>query len=323
MKVGVIGMGRIGNIHFNNLLHHSSIDSIVTCDPKQHELGNNIEQFADWNKMIDRALPDAVFICSPTPTHFEIIKYCSEKKIHVFCEKPVDLNIEKIKLLKQIISKSGIICQVGFNRRFDPDFAFIKYRIKSGEIGMIHQITITSRDPGLPSMDYIASSGGMMMDMTIHDFDMCRFLTGAEVSSIYTTGSVLIDQRLKNYNDIDTAASLITLTNGATCTIVNSRAAVYGYDQRIEVFGSLGMISVDNIQESRTKLWAHRGVTASRPLNFFLERYAASYKIEMESFINAVINNDKVKVDIEDTLQATLIAEMAIQSIKTGQVVYI
>ena len=166
MKVGIIGFGRIGKIHFRNVKNLPFVTDTSICDPKSHDVGPSVTQFTKWTTLIDTVTPDAIIICSPTPTHFDIIEYCCERDIHIFCEKPVDLDLHKIESLQAIIKASKIICQVGFNRRFDPDFSFLKRRLENDDIGQIQQITITSRDPGLPSMDYIASSGGMMMDMT-------------------------------------------------------------------------------------------------------------------------------------------------------------
>lgn len=322
MKVGIIGFGRIGKIHFSNIKNIPIVTERSICDPKAHDLDNSVRQFADWKNLIDSTEPDAIIICSPTPTHFDIIKYCCKKKIHVFCEKPVDLDLEKIETLQEITKVSKIICQVGFNRRFDPDFSFIKNRLENRDIGQIQQITITSRDPGLPSMAYIASSGGMMMDMTIHDFDMFRYLSNEEAEKVYTSAAVLVDPALKKYNDIDTATTMITTVSGLTCTINNSRSAAYGYDQRLEIFGSKGMLSVDNNTEHRTKIWSSDGKSSSKPLNFFLERYAQSYKLELESFFDCIKHNKDATVTIDDALKATKIAQMAMDSIKSGQVVY-
>ncbi len=322
MKIGIIGFGRIGKIHYHNISQHSMQSEISICDPKSHNLDPAVHQFTDWKNLIDNAFPDAILICSPTPTHFDILAYCCDRQIDVFCEKPVDLDIEKVNVINSLVRKKGIICQVGFNRRFDPDFSFLKDRINNGDIGQVYQITITSRDPGLPSMSYIASSGGMLMDMTIHDFDMFRFLSDAKVKSVYTSASVLVDERLKAYNDIDTATTLLSTTSGITCTIINSRSSAYGYDQRIEVFGSEGMLSVDNNHEHRTKLWSPSGQSSSKPLNFFLERYARSYKHEIDAFLDCIKNKKDAPVTIDDALKATQIARMAMESIKTGQVVY-
>ncbi len=323
MKVGIIGFGRIGKIHFDNIKQLTVVTQISICDPKSHDLDSSVEQFTNWKDLIDTVTPDAIIICTPTPTHFDILNYCCDMNIDVFCEKPVDLDIEKVTKINALATKSGIICQVGFNRRFDPDFAYLKERINNGDIGQVHQITITSRDPGLPSLSYIASSGGMLMDMTIHDFDMFRFLSDAEVKSVYTSASIKIDERLKEYSDVDTATTLLSATNGITCTIINSRSAAYGYDQRIEVFGSEGMLSVDNNHEHGTKLWTSNGATSSKPQNFFLERYAKSYKHEIAAFFDCIASKKDVPININDALKATQIARMAMESIETGQVVYI
>lgn len=319
LKIGIIGYGRIGQIHLKNSLIHPMVKRVSICDPKKIEHSKSVAYYENYKDLISDERPDAVMICSPTPTHIEIIKYCCKKGVHIFCEKPVDLHLENIVRIGKKVKANNISLQVGFNRRFDPDFAQLKKRISEKEIGELYQITIFSRDPGLPTMDYIASSGGMMMDMTIHDFDMCRFLTDSEVSEVYAKGQIRVDKRLRKHEDIDTATVLLTMKNMVTCTIQNSRSSVYGYDQRIEVFGSKGMITVDNNNAHRMHVWTSDGAQSAPPLNFFLERYASSYKIELDAFVNSIVSQSKVPVSLEDALKATTIATLANQSIDKGQ----
>ena len=315
LNIGIIGIGRIGKIHLDNVSQHEQINNIFLCDPhnrKEHHKG--LKSYEDFRTMIKTESLDAVLICSSTPSHFEIILECCKRNIHVFCEKPVDLNIHKIADLKNEIAQAGIRFQVGFNRRFDPDFKALKSKILLGKVGQVHQITFFSRDPGLPNMEFIKTSGGMLFDQTIHDFDMARYLSGSEVTDVFTTGSVRVDQRLHDYNDIDTATTILKLENGITCTIINSREAIYGYDQRIEVFGTHGNLRVKNVTEHGLQFDGKNGNTNAPPMAFFLERYAASYKIEVNDFIRAIIEKKEPTATIDDALEATKIAIAAQKS---------
>ncbi len=322
LKAGLIGLGRIGNIHLQNLSRHPDVEKISICAPSaKRESYPRFQLYRTYQELIQKENPDILFICSPTPTHYEIIAECCQLGIDVFCEKPIDLDLGRIQELKKYIDESGIILQVGFNRRFDPDFSSLKNSLEEKALGKIYQITITSRDPGFPSLDYIASSGGMFMDMTIHDFDMCRFLTGSEISEIYTKGQIRINQELTKYNDIDTATTILTFQNEITTTIINSRDAIYGYDQRIEVFGSKGLITVDNHRINNISIADYDGKKANRPVSFFLERYALSYIAEVDEFIKTILRRGKPSVSIDDALKATEIAVYANQSLALKKVI--
>lgn len=321
-RVGLVGYGRIGKIHLKNLIRQNGVGKIAVCDPKEINLPyQDIPTFTTLKNMLDQFHPDILFICSPTPTHVALIQVCCKMGIHVFCEKPIDLDLEKIQKLAIDTKKSGIALHVGFNRRFDPDFARLKQKIDSGQIGQIHQITITSRDPGLPSMDYISTSGGMISDMTIHDIDMALYLTGATIKEVYSKGQIRIEPELKAYNDIDTATSVLTFDNQTTCTIINSRQTVYGYDQRIEVFGSQGMISVGNQLIDRLSISGPEGQQFSPPEPFFLERYAASYRVETDDFITRLQLDQSPSVTLKDAIRASEIALMINESIQNQRVV--
>ena len=323
--MGIIGLGRIGKIHLSNLEKSTMVGEIYLCDWSEKAFQRfgegHFPFFSDHAQMIEETSPDAVFICSSTPSHIPIIQYCCEKNIDVFCEKPLDLELEKIIAIKESIGKSGINLQVGFNRRFDPDFSLLKKKILEGQIGEIHQIVITSRDPGLAPLDYIASSGGMFLDMTIHDFDMARFLTDSEVKEVYAKGQIRMYPEIAAYEDIDTATVVLTFDNDATCTIINSRKAEYGYDQRIEVFGSKGMLMASNKFEHRLQYWGSESVMISKPEHFFLERYARAYKIESDEFMKMISTKGPVSVGVEDALRATEIAVFANQSMQSSKVI--
>ncbi|GAH58645.1 unnamed protein product, partial [marine sediment metagenome] len=231
---------------------------------------------------------EAALIFSPSPLHAEQIIAAARAGKHIFCEKPIALNPDRIRQALKVVAEEGVKLQVGFNRRFDPDFRRIKQAVASGEIGRLYLIKITARDPAPPPMEYVKGSGGMFLDMTIHDFDMVRYLSGSEVEEVYAAGAVLVDPAIGEAGDIDTAVTTMKLSNGALAVIDNSRQAVYGYDQRIEVFGSKGSIAAGNRTPTRTVLTTTDGVVADKPLVFFLERYQESFRAEIAEFIRSV-----------------------------------
>jgi len=321
MKIGIIGYGRIGKIHYQNVIDLLDESHVSICDPKIANIKEDVSKYTplhpDYHSLISTFKPNAVIICSPTPTHFSIIDHCCNKGIHVFCEKPVDLSIDQMYILKDLISNAGILFHVGFNRRYDPDFQLLKENILLDEIGKLHQLHIVSRDPGLPPIEYIESSGGIFMDMSIHDFDMARHLVGYEVNEVYAKGDVMIDDRLRDIGDIDTATIVLSFTNGVQCIIQNSRQSTYGYDQRIEAFGEKGLLKANNKLENRIELWNKSALQSAKPEHFFLERYAKSYQIEAECFL-AHLSGKKGNhnlIQMNDAIKATQIAIAAKQSV--------
>ena len=241
-----------------------------------------------------------------------------DAKKHIFCEKPIDHDIGRIKAALAAIEENGVKFQIGFNRRFDTNFRAVKKAIVDGKIGDIRFISITSRDPGAPPIEYIKVSGGIFMDMTIHDFDMARFLAGSEVTEVYTKAAVMVDPKIGEAGDFDSAAIVLTFKNGAICVINNCREASYGYDQRAEVFGSKGMVDVTNNLHSRAVISTKDGVTGEKPLDFFMDRYTQAYVAEVTEFINAIVNNGKLTTCAADGLKSVEIAKAATQSAKTG-----
>jgi myo-inositol 2-dehydrogenase/D-chiro-inositol 1-dehydrogenase len=229
-----------------------------------------------------------VAVCSSTDTHAKIIAEAARARKHIFCEKPIALDLENIDAALQAVKKSGVKLQIGFNRRFDPNFRKIRSLVAEGKIGTPHIIRITSRDPAPPPISYIKVSGGMFLDMTIHDFDMARYLIGSEVEEVCTAAAVMIDPAIGEAGDVDTAIITLRFTNGAMGTIDNSRKAVYGYDQRVEVFGSNGMILAQNNTSDQDVYFNADGVHSARPLYFFLERYRQSYIAEMTEFVQCI-----------------------------------
>jgi len=275
--------------------------------------------YKDYRKIIEDEEIDAVFICSSTDTHAKLIIESSKASKHVFCEKPIDLNVEKIKEAIDAAEKAGVKFQVGFNRRFDHNFKRVREYVKDGEIGDIHILRIASRDPQPPPIEYVKVSGGIFLDMMIHDFDMARYLTGSEVSEVYAAGDTLIDPSIKQYGDVDTAVVTLKFENGAIGVIDNSRKAVYGYDQRVEVFGSKGCAAAQNDKPNTVEISTGDGVCSEKPKYFFLERYKDAYIDEIKSFIESILEDKEPPVGGIDGLKPVLIGLAAKKSLETGK----
>ncbi|MBC8527892.1 inositol 2-dehydrogenase [Christensenellaceae bacterium NSJ-44] len=323
VKVGIIGAGRIGKVHLQSICNYVRNATVKTvADPYMNEETEGfIRSFGvenvtkDYHEILNDPEIDAVLVCSSTDTHAPISIEAIAAGKHVFCEKPVDHDIEKIKQVMKALEGKKIKFQVGFNRRFDHNFEAIRAAVKEGRIGQPHIIKITSRDPEPPSADYVAHSGGMFLDMTIHDFDMARYLVGSDVEEVYVQSAVLVDPAIGEAGDVDTAIITLKMANGALCVIDNSRRAAYGYDQRAEVFGSEGMIATANDANSTAVLSNAQGVTGEKPLYFFLERYMQSFAKEMACFIDAVEQDAETPVDVIDGLQAVRIGVAAKKSV--------
>ncbi len=322
LKVGIIGAGRIGKVHAEGLTYGVKKATIAAiADPFMNE---DIEKWAkdlgieacytDYHKILDDTSIDAVMICSSTNTHADISIEAIKAGKHVFCEKPISQDLEKIKEVKNMLLESKVKFQVGFNRRFDHNFEAVRSAVVQGQIGDIHMIRVTARDPQAPSLEYAKVSGGMFLDMTIHDFDMVCFLSGSKVKEVYAAGAALVNPEIANVGDIDTAIITMKMENGALAVIDNSRQAAYGYDQRAEVFGSKGQVAIANDSQSTVVLSTKDGVISEKPLYFFLERYMGSFIKEVSQFVDAVENDTSVPVDIEAGLQPILIAIAAKKS---------
>jgi myo-inositol 2-dehydrogenase/D-chiro-inositol 1-dehydrogenase len=303
LRFGVLGVGRIGKIHLGNLVNRiPGAEVVALSDVIPDELAalaakfNLRTTFSDYKQVLKLSDVDAVAICTPTNTHYQMILDAAAAGKHIFCEKPIDLSIEKIKVINQQVEKCGVQLMVGFNRRFDPNFLKVREIVKSGKVGVPHVLKITSRDPSPPPEAYIRASGGLFLDMTIHDFDMARYLMGSEVTEVYARANVLVDSVFQKAGDWDTAIVTLAFENGALGTIDNSRKAVYGYDQRVEVFGSEGMVTVKNNTPDNHIYLDRTGAHSSLPLNFFMDRYTESYLREMQAFVDAVQNNKPVPV---------------------------
>jgi len=321
LKLGIIGAGRIGKVHTATLVQSvpsAVVVALADINPDSaNELANTFgipAVFKNYMDVINHPEVEAIVICSPTDTHAKYIIDAAKAGKHIFCEKPVDLSLEVIKGALKAVAAAGVKLMVGFNRRFDPNFMKIKQLVVEGKIGDPHILKITSRDPAPPPAEYSAVSGGMFMDMTIHDFDMARYIAGSEVTEVYTKASVLVDPAIGKAGDVDTAIITLTFANGAIGVIDNSRKAVYGYDQRVEIFGSKGMVCADNNYPENHRYFSGDGVHGSLPLNFFMDRYLDAYANEMKIFCDAVINNLKLPVDGNDGLMSVAIALAAKKS---------
>lgn len=324
-KIGIIGFGRIGRIHFESVKKLKDTKVVAVADLFANEMTEvfhqcGVEHYSDdFNEIINNPEIDTVFICSPTDTHAEIAIAAAKAGKDIFCEKPIDLDIPRVEEVLSEIKKAGVNFQVGFNRRFDPNFVKAKNATLNGDIGQVHVIKITSRDPEAPPLSYIKSSGGIFVDMTIHDFDMARFLAGSEPVEIFAVGDALINKDIVQYDDIDTAIITIKFANGAMAVIDNSRQAAYGYDQRIEVFGSKGMVKCENNTPTQTTLFTNDGVVNDKPLYFFLERYQKSFEEELVQFFNALEKGHETPVVGKDGLGALLMAVAAKKSLKENR----
>jgi len=322
IKVGIIGAGRIGKLHAEHLkfaIKNSepvAIADIIKGTAEETAKQLNIPTATiDYRKILDDRAIAAVVICTSTDTHSQLIQEAAAAGKHIFCEKPIDLTLEKIHQALQAVEQAGVKLQVGFNRRFDPNFRGVKELIAAGKIGQPHLLRITSRDPAPPPIEYIRSSGGIFLDMTIHDFDMARYLIGSEVEEIYAVGNVFIDSHFRDADDVDTALTTLKFESGAIGTIDNSRKAVYGYDQRVEVFGSLGMVQAANKTPDNLTIMTAESVHSAKPLYFFLERYKESFIAEMQAFIDAIINDTEPPVTGKDGLMPVIIALAAKKSL--------
>ncbi|OGT41172.1 MAG: inositol 2-dehydrogenase [Gammaproteobacteria bacterium RIFCSPHIGHO2_12_FULL_37_34] len=323
-RIGIIGAGRIGKIHAENICRHlPSFQLIGIADPYidlNWAQSLNIALFtSDVEEIIHHPNIDAVLIASPSTLHVQQIIAASRAKKAIFCEKPIGLSEAEIHSCLQVIQSQNSLLQIGFNRRFDPNFANICTRVQEGEIGRPQLIRITSRDPACPSKEYIKTSGGIFMDMTIHDFDMARFLCGSEIVEVYAAGANLIRPDFAEYHDVDTAIIQLCFANGALGVIDNSRQAVYGYDQRAEVFGSKGMLLAHNQSQHTVECWNEQDKRAAIPPYFFLQRYQASYIAELQAFYQAWAHAQPSPVNGYDGLQALRVACAAQQSLVAHQ----
>ena len=324
----IIGLGRIGKIHLGNLQAIDEVEIVGICDPTDeakdfsNKAGLTFYQ-KDFTDVAGEVQADAIVICSPTDTHAKYVSIAAKKGIDVFCEKPLDLSLEKVKQVLKTVNESKIKLMLGFNRRFDSEFQSVKEKIVKGHIGDIHTIKITSRDPSPPPINYIKSSGGMFLDMTIHDFDMIRYLTNKKIVEVYAKGDALVNPEIAKAGDIDTAIINLTFEDGSMAVIDNCRKAVYGYDQRVEVFGSKGMVQSKNKFDKYTLTYSENGVTSALPQHFFLERYADAYKKEINHFIDCIRHKKTPDVSGFDGLMSLVLGLCAKESLNCNKPVLV
>lgn len=322
LNVGIIGAGRIGQVHAKSITYHIPQAKIVAISDIYYEGAKKVAEslgipnaYEDYHEILNNPEIDAVLICSSTDTHADIAVEAAEAGKHIFCEKPVDLTVTKIKKVIAAVEKAGVKLQIGFNRRYDHNFAEIKRLANDGKLGKLQTIKITSRDPEPPSIDYVKVSGGIFLDMTVHDFDMARFI-GGEVEEVYANAAVTVDEAIGEAGDVDTALIALKFKNGAIGVIDNCRKACYGYDQRLEVFGTGGQASAANDTPTNVSYINENGNMTDKPLYFFLERYMQSFTDEMTEFINAVQNDEQTKTTVNDGLEALRLGLAAKLSVK-------
>lgn len=323
VKVAVIGIGRIGKMHAKNIKYFIPEAEVVAVADVVWEAAKKCAEELkipraekDYRPLLEDKTIDAVVICTSTDTHAQIIKEAAAAKKHIFCEKPIALTLEEIDSVLQVVNNEKVKFQVGFQRRFDINFRRAKEYIKEGKIGTPHILRVTSRDSVPPPPEYVKGSGGIFLDMTIHDFDMARYLLEDEVEEVYATGSVLVDPRIGELGDVDTAVITLRFRSGALGVIDNSRRAVYGYDQRVEVFGSKGMIVVQNPRPDTALLSDENGTHSPPLLHFFIERYTEAYIEELRAFIEAIVCDKEPPVTGEDGRAPVVIAYAAQRSLK-------
>jgi myo-inositol 2-dehydrogenase/D-chiro-inositol 1-dehydrogenase len=307
LHLGIIGAGRIGKVHAETIAFRLPQAVPVAIADVNREAAEDLAARCGIRKVATRSediLADpeieAVLICSSTNTHADLVVQAAQAGKHIFCEKPIDHSLAKIDRALAAVAKAGVKLQVGFNRRFDANFARVRAAVAQGEIGTPHMLHIISRDPAPPPVAYVKVSGGIFLDMTIHDFDMARFLIGDEVEEVHTTAGVMVDPEIGKAGDLDTALIVLRFRNGVIGTIDNSRKAVYGYDQRVEILGSDGAISTGNCFPNQAVISTAASVRRDLPLNFFMERYADSFANELRAFVEAVLEQKPTPVTGSD-----------------------
>ncbi|MEY2915094.1 MAG: hypothetical protein RL454_23 [Actinomycetota bacterium] len=326
IRIGLIGTGRIGQVHAASIASSSQFELTYTADvflagaEKIAQLYGG-KATEDPAELLCSGEVDAVLIASPTPTHIDLIRKAIHFGLHVLCEKPIDLDIALVDELRSQAAAANTVVALGFNRRFDPNFSALRSRIEKGEIGKIEQLVIISRDPQPAPQDYIAVSGGIFRDMTIHDFDMARFFI-PEIIEVSAMGSNSFCDYIKAENDFDNVAVTLRGSQEELVTIINSRHSSFGYDQRIEAFGDKGMLVAGNVQTNTVRAYTADNVEASDPFpNFFLERYAEAYRLELEEFGRSVLTGQSLNPTYEDGRAALLLANAALESATTGRAV--
>jgi myo-inositol 2-dehydrogenase/D-chiro-inositol 1-dehydrogenase len=326
-RLALLGAGRIGKVHAKAIAADKRAKLVAVVDAFQEAAQAIADDTGCEISTIDAVLAnpqiDAVIICTPTNTHADLIERFARAGKAIFCEKPIDLDVARAQGCIDIVKETNAKIMLGFNRRFDPHFRAVRKAIDDGQIGNVEMVTITSRDPGAPPPEYIKVSGGIFRDMTIHDFDIARFLLGEEIVSVFATGSVLVDPQIGELGDYDSASIILTTAGGRQAMISNSRRATYGYDQRIEVHGSLGSVAAENQRPVSIEVATKDGYTRPPLHDFFMTRYTAAYAAEIAAFIDAIENNVAPSPSAQDGLIALKLADAALKSAREKVVVQI
>jgi myo-inositol 2-dehydrogenase / D-chiro-inositol 1-dehydrogenase len=327
VRVGLIGAGRIGKVHAISVGGSPKAQLKYVYDvyaPAAEDLAAAYgAEVASVDRIMEDPEIDLVMICSSTETHADLIERSAKAGKAIFCEKPIDLDIKRVEGVLNVVKEAGAKLMVGFNRRFDPNFMALKKRLLAGDAGNVELVTIISRDPGAPPVDYLKGSGGLFRDMTIHDFDMARWLLDEEPTQVYASAATLTDPEINKAGDVDTAVVTLTCPSGRMAVITNSRRASYGYDQRIEVHGSKGMLAAGNVTEHTVAFSGETGVVSAKPMYFFLERYAQAYQNELATLIDALEDGTPVGPGGDDGLRSLRLADAAFQSLETGAAVQV
>ena len=325
LRFGLLGAGRIGKVHAKAVTGNAKAKLVAVADAMPPAAKAIADQYGCEVRTIEAILAsadiDAVVICTPTDTHADLIEQFVKAGKAVFCEKPIDLSLARVKTCLSVVRANKGTLMVGFNRRFDPHFMAVKAEIAKGTIGAVEMVTITSRDPGAPPLDYIARSGGIFRDMTIHDFDMARWLLGEEITEVSAMAAVLVDAAIGKAGDSDSVQVMLKTASGKMAVISNSRRATYGYDQRIEVHGSKGVVSAENQRPVSIEVATGAGYTRPALHDFFMTRYTEAYAAEIGAFIDAVGAQSAAAPSGEDGLLALALAEAALLSVKEGRMV--
>ncbi len=322
LDIAILGAGRIGQTHARAIAATDGARLVAIADPVADAAKAVADRYGCDIRTIDEIAGsddvEAVAICTPTDTHADLIERFSKLGKAVFCEKPIDLSLARVRDCLAVVEETGATLMVGFNRRFDPDFIALKAAIDDGRVGDVEMITIVSRDPGPPPAEYIRHSGGIFRDMTIHDFDVARWLLGEEVESVMAQGSVLTDPEIGKLGDYDSTNVILRTASGRQAIITNSRRATYGYDQRVEVLGSKGLVALRNTQEANIELASADGYRSPPLLNFFMQRYATAYENEIAAFVASVASGAAVPTTGHDGMMALALADAAVKSAAGG-----
>ena len=325
IRIGLLGAGRIGQVHARAVSSVPTAQLVAIADPLSEAAEAVRNTYGCDIRTIEQILVsddiDAVIICTPTDTHADLIEQFARAGKAIFCEKPVDLDLERVQACLSVVNETNTTLMVGFQRRYDPDFQALRAAIDAGQIGDVEMVSLISRDPGAPPYDYIERSGGIFRDMMIHDFDVARWMLGEEVETVQAAASVLTDPEIGNHGDFDSANAILRTASGRQCTITNSRRATFGYDQRIEVHGSAGSVAADNHHQSRITVANGHGYTRPPLLDFFMTRYIVAYDAEIKHFVDCVANRAQPRTSGHYGLMSIALAEAALESVRTGAAV--